>query len=61
MNEDQPSHMWTYWRDKHGVCTALEEYYPNAAKSEGIRMALHNIQANLAYIDKYMNMLEDEE
>ena len=53
--------MWTYWRDKHGVCTALEDYYPNVAKSEGIRMALHNIQANLAYIDKYMNMLEDEE
>lgn len=61
MNEDAPAHMWEFWRDKHGVCTALEEYYPNAAKNDGIRIALHNIQANLAYIDKYMNMLEDEE
>jgi hypothetical protein len=60
MKEDASPNMWTFWRDKHGICTALEDYYPNTAKNEGIRMALHNIQANLVYIDTYMNMLEDE-
>lgn len=27
-------HMWTYWRDKHGLECALEDYYSDLLKSD---------------------------
>lgn len=40
-DEDEPMHMWPYWRDKKGVDTALEQYYPNELQSNPLLMAAY--------------------
>jgi len=33
--QDQPLHMWSYWRDKKGIVEALEDYYSQLLASSG--------------------------
>ena len=54
--------MWTYWRDKHGIIDALVHQYPDTlATTPALQMALHQIRANEALIDKIMADLADKE
>ena len=52
--QDQPKDMWTYWRDKYGHTRALENYYQELVhKNPDLQIAIHQIKANKALIDKF--------
>lgn len=57
----EAAHMWSYWRDKKGVVEALEDYYPETLKaSPQLQMAIYNIRAAEALINKIMGELPDD-
>lgn len=55
---DQPIHMWSYWRDKYGIASALTEHYPTMlGENAALRNALGMMQAGEAAID---NLMEED-
>lgn len=47
--------MWDYWRDKHGVASALRDQYPETlAADDRLRWALAQIEAAEAAIEGIM-------
>jgi hypothetical protein len=57
---DSPAHMWSYWRDKHGVVDALDQYPNLLAANKDLQLALFQIRAAEAMIDKIMGELPDD-
>ena len=62
MSNDSDLDSWSYWRDKKGIVEALQYQYPDLLKANpSLQMAVHNIRANEALIDKIMSDLADKE
>lgn len=56
-----PLNMWTYWRDRKGTVEALEDYYPEVvAQNKDLQLALFQIKAAVALIEKTMASLPDD-
>lgn len=59
--EDQPAHMWPYWRDKKGYEAALRDYYPNiSSQPTNIWIAAHQLRDAKASLDRAFKKLADE-
>ena len=62
MPDAMEAHMWSYWRGKYGVCSALEEYYPELLKSNFmLQQAYYSIQSGEACIEGIMESLKTKE
>jgi hypothetical protein len=62
MDNDQPAHMWRYWRDKKGRHEALRDYYPGLLKSDPVIAAWDaQIRALEAAIDDRFERLAESE
>ena len=60
--EDQPHHMWSYWKDKHGTLAALKDYYPNLIKSNPLLAhAVAQMETAELVIKTTMSKLQEED
>jgi hypothetical protein len=60
--DDQPNHMWGYWRGKKGLKTALRDYYPNKLKTDPrLSLAMTQIETAEAAIEAIMNEEGDDD
>ena len=56
--QDQPFHMWSYWRDKKGIVEALEDYYSQILADSGeLQHALFLIKNG----ERFINSIMEEE
>lgn len=60
VEEDQPIHMWSYWRDKRGIVDAVKLDYPTSVKREDISRALASINDAEKYLDFLMTALAED-
>ena len=59
-NPNSSMRMWSYWRDKYGTVTALQDYYPALlADDPVIRTAAANIEINRAAVELRMTSLRE--
>ena len=60
--DDQPFHMWKYWRDKKGIERALTEYYSTLLEqSFMLKQAFISIQSAELLINAVFRKLTEEE
>lgn len=62
MTSNEPGHMWRHWRDKYGIKTALEDYFPQTVKNDPrLQHAITMIEAGEALIEKIMKEKQEAE
>ena len=60
--DDQPLHMWSYWRDKEGALAAAREYFPNQVENnKELQRAVAQAETALRAIDSIISQLEDDQ
>lgn len=60
--DDQPLHLWPYWREDKGYEVALKEYYPNSlAANSDLLIALWQRKSAERTIDAIMHELETKQ
>lgn len=63
MAEDQPFHMWSYWKGKYcNPVAAIKDYYPNLYQNDpNIKTACSLIETGQEALDSFMSKKEDEQ
>lgn len=63
MNLDNtPDRMWSYWRDKYSIATALEDYYPNTVAADPqLQVALAQLRNSELVINMIMTRREQQD
>jgi hypothetical protein len=59
---DVEPRMWSYWRDKYSIKTALEDYYPESARNDPqLSLALAQLKNAELVIDTIMTERGEED